>query len=138
MKRAWQVRRGTEPAKTGSRALAVVAHPRHQVLEGRAAVGRELVTCVPQVVNSDPLGLVWIALDRPRAGHAWIYDIEINSEHRGKGYGRALLQATEQESVRHGAKSLSLNVFGTNTVARGLYETSGYEIAAAIMRKDLH
>src|SRR5215475_13315681 len=32
-------------------AFAVVPHPRHQVLEARAAVRRELVTRVPQIVN---------------------------------------------------------------------------------------
>jgi hypothetical protein len=36
-------------------ALTVVPHPRHQILEGRSAVGRELVTSVPQVVDTEPL-----------------------------------------------------------------------------------
>ncbi len=30
------------------------AHPRDQVLKGRAAAGRELVTCVPQVIMAAP------------------------------------------------------------------------------------
>ncbi len=83
------------------------------------------------------MGVVWVALDRPRTGEAWIYDIEVNPEHRGKGYGRALLQAAEEEAAQHGSKAIGLNVFGTNTVARQLYESAGYQITALNMRKEL-
>jgi ribosomal protein S18 acetylase RimI-like enzyme len=87
--------------------------------------------------GGEPVGLVWVALDRPRPGEAWIYDIEVNQEHRGKGHGRALLHAAEQEAARHGSTAIGLNVFGANTVARGLYESSGYQITAVNMRKEL-
>ena len=33
--------------------FALVPHPRHQVLKSRAAVGRELVTRMPQVMNME-------------------------------------------------------------------------------------
>ncbi|MGH3260272.1 MAG: GNAT family N-acetyltransferase [Streptosporangiaceae bacterium] len=66
-----------------------------------------------------------------------MYDIEVNEEHRGQGYGRALLQAAEQEAARGGSQAIGLNVFGTNTVARRLYESAGYEITAMNMRKRL-
>ena len=81
--------------------------------------------------------MVWVALDRGRPGEAWIYDIEVNPEHRGKGYGRALLLVAEQEAARHGSTAIGLNVFGTNTVARSLYESAGYRITALNMRKEL-
>lgn len=84
-----------------------------------------------------PLGMVWIALNHPSAGSAWIYEIEILEEHRGKGYGRALLQSAEQESAKHGITQIGLNVFGTNVVARSLYDSSGYEVTATQMRKRL-
>jgi ribosomal protein S18 acetylase RimI-like enzyme len=87
--------------------------------------------------GGEPVGLVWVALDRPLPGQAWIYDIVVNPEQRGRGYGRALLRAAEQEATRHGSKAIGLNVFGTNTVARRLYETSGYQITAMNMRKEL-
>jgi len=83
------------------------------------------------------LGMVWIALDHPSAGFAWIYEIEILQEHRGQGHGRALLQAAEQESARHGITEIGLNVFGPNVVARSLYDSSGYEVTATQMRKRL-
>jgi ribosomal protein S18 acetylase RimI-like enzyme len=87
--------------------------------------------------EGEPVGLVWVALDRPCPGEAWIYDIEVNPEHQGKGYGRALLQAAEQQAARHGSKAIGLDVFGTNTVARRLYESSGYQITSMNMRKEL-
>jgi ribosomal protein S18 acetylase RimI-like enzyme len=93
-----------------------------------------LVACTS---GSEPVGVVWVALGRPRPGEAWIYDIEVNPEHRGKGHGRALLQAAEEEAAKHGSKSIGLNVFGTNTVARRLYESAGYQITALNMRKEL-
>ena len=95
-----------------------------------------MLLLVASTPGGEAVGVVWVALDR-LPGEAWIYDIEVNQEHRGKGYGRALLQAAEQEAAQHGSKSIGLNVFGTNTVARRLYESSGYQVTALNMRKDL-
>ena len=90
-----------------------------------------------ETADGGPLGLVWVGLDYPRSGDAWVYDIEIVPQHRGEGYGRALLQAAEQECARRGATAIGLNVFGANTAARSLYESSGYEVTAVTMRKEL-
>jgi ribosomal protein S18 acetylase RimI-like enzyme len=87
--------------------------------------------------DGEQVGLVWIALNRLRPGSTWIYDIEINAEHRGKGYGRALLQAAEAQATQYGAADIGLHVFGSNTVARNLYESSGYEVTSLVMRKPL-
>ena len=95
-----------------------------------------MLLLVASTPGGEPVGVLWVALDR-RPGEAWIYDIEINAEHRGKGYGRALLDAAEQEAAQRGSKAIGLNVFGTNTVARRLYESAGYEITAINMRKEL-
>ncbi len=83
------------------------------------------------------LGTVWVGLDHPRPGDAWVYDIEILPQHRGKGYGRALLGAAEEESARRGAGAIGLNVFGSNLAARSLYKTSGYAIMSMQLSKPL-
>jgi ribosomal protein S18 acetylase RimI-like enzyme len=77
-------------------------------------------------------------VDEPpgRAG-AWIYDIEIVRERRGEGYGRRLLRAVEQLAAERGATTIGLNVFGGNAVARGLYESCGFEVSSLQMRKAL-
>ena len=85
------------------------------------------------------VGHLWVALDRaPGFGRgAWLYNIWVAPERRGKGYGRALLGAAERETRRHGVGSLGLNVFGSNTKARSLYESAGYEVVSLRMRKTL-
>ncbi len=58
-------------------------------------------------------------------------------EHRGKGYGRALLGIAEQLAALSLRRGLSIIVSDGNTGARRLYERSGYvEIAARPMVKD--
>jgi ribosomal protein S18 acetylase RimI-like enzyme len=81
------------------------------------------------------VGLVWVGpAPGGRAGW-WIYDIEVVPAQRGRGYGRALLEAAEREAQRRGAESMGLNVFAGNDVALSLYESSGYQVAATQMQK---
>jgi ribosomal protein S18 acetylase RimI-like enzyme len=80
-------------------------------------------------------GLVWAGPASADRSGWWIYDIEVVPAQRGRGYGRALLEAAEREAQRRGAESIGLNVFGGNDAARGLYESSGYEVSATQMRK---
>jgi GNAT superfamily N-acetyltransferase len=86
-----------------------------------------------------PVGHLWLALQREpgTGGDAWIFDIEIVPERRGQGYGRALLAAAEELAAHHGAAGLGLNVFGSNQVARNLYESAGYQVSSLQMRKEL-
>ena len=87
--------------------------------------------------EGEGVGHLWIGLDRHGGAGAWIYDIEVSEGHRGQGYGRGILQGAEQETLRNGVATLGLNVFGRNTVARALYESSGYEITSQQMQKEL-
>ena len=89
--------------------------------------------------SGNAVGYVWIGLERFGGSNtgAWIYDIEVHEEYRGKGYGRALLRAAEIVTVENGVRSLGLNVFGPNKIARSLYESAGYEITKIQMSKDL-
>lgn len=85
------------------------------------------------------MGYIWIGLDRPGTSKpmAWIYDIEVAEDQRGKHYGRKLLRAGEAETLRQGIHTLGLNVFGTNHVARNLYKSEGYSITQMQMSKEL-
>jgi GNAT superfamily N-acetyltransferase len=107
--------RAADWAKDEAEELAV-AQTDELLPEGPGSAGMLLLTADDS--DGQQVGLVWVALNRPRPGEAWIYDIEINPEHRGKGYGRALLQAAEREAARHDATFIGLNVFGDNAVAR--------------------
>ena len=90
--------------------------------------------------SGEEIGYLWIGLRRSSnpADGAWIYDIELYEEFRGKGYGRSLLMEAERQTKAHGVKKLGLNVFGSNKVARNLYESAGYEITSQQMSKELN
>ena len=85
-----------------------------------------------------PVGLVWFQL-RERRGKksAYIFDIQIQPAHRGKGYGAALLARAERAAADMGAERISLNVMGWNHAARALYEKSGFNITGIGMTKRL-
>jgi ribosomal protein S18 acetylase RimI-like enzyme len=83
------------------------------------------------------VGYAWLALNRPEVSSAWIHDIAIDEEHRGKGYGRALLNGLEQVAREHGLDSIALNVFAGNDYARRLYERAGFKPTSIHMSKRL-
>ncbi len=89
--------------------------------------------------DGTPVGWLWLALQGPHAepGVGFIYDIELDQAHRGRGHGRAAMRLAEEEGRRHGLHALALNVFGQNAVARGLYASLGYRETSVQMRKEL-
>ncbi len=89
--------------------------------------------------DGQPVGWLWFALQQPQRekGVGFIFDISIDEALRGHGYGRAAMQAAEKEARRRGLKALALNVFGQNSVARGLYASLGYAETSVQMRKEL-
>ncbi|SLJ93011.1 GNAT family N-acetyltransferase [Novosphingobium mathurense] len=56
-----------------------------------------------------------------------IHDLVVSSAHRGKGIGRALMQAVEAEATARGACKVTLEVLGGNAPAKALYASLGYE-----------
>jgi ribosomal protein S18 acetylase RimI-like enzyme len=85
-----------------------------------------------------PVGTLWIGpqhADQPTA--FWVWGVEIEEAHRGKGYGRAAMVLAEIEARSRGATQLGLNVFGHNQIARHLYESMGYTVKSIHMKKDL-
>ena len=55
-----------------------------------------------------------------------LYSIAIDSEHAGRGTGRALLEASETETRRRKCDAMTLEVRADNARAIALYERSGY------------
>jgi ribosomal protein S18 acetylase RimI-like enzyme len=80
------------------------------------------------------VGSLWIGT-KPRV--PFIYGIEVDGTQRGKGYGRAIMLAGEEECRRLGYNQLDLNVFGNNAPAIALYESLGYSVSSQQMRKEL-
>lgn len=83
-------------------------------------------------------GRLWLAereIDGRRA--IWIFDIHVDEAYRGRGFGRAAMLLAEREALTRGIRRIELNVFGGNTVARGLYQSLGYVERSVRMAKDL-
>lgn len=92
---------------------------------GRATPG---VSIDVLVHDGDVVGHVWVSTREiaPGVVGAFVYDVEVDESHRGKGYGRALMLHAER--IAHGMETgvLGLHVFTGNTAAIGLYESLGY------------
>jgi ribosomal protein S18 acetylase RimI-like enzyme len=74
--------------------------------------------------DGESVGTLWLA---QRADGAYVYDVEVAPEHRGRGHGRSLMLLAEADSIAAGATRIGLNVFAGNTAALGLYQSLGYE-----------
>ncbi len=130
-----------EMVKTGGIAAedapAEIARRREQNLPGGLDTPHMLLFIGE--VDGERIGWLWIALPGApqHAGTAWIYNIEVDEAHRGKGYGKDLMLAAERELIARGVDRLGLNVFGANTTAIGLYTKLGYQVIAQQMSKPL-
>ncbi len=114
------------------------------------AAAEQLVTLFPDGVSTADhlmfrienggvaLGSLWMGpADSGEPGMWWIWDIAVDEEQRGRGYGKTAMLLAEDEARAHGASELGLSVFGYNTIARRLYERLGYEAVAIRMTKKL-
>jgi ribosomal protein S18 acetylase RimI-like enzyme len=101
--------------------------------DGLDSVGHDIFI---GTVDGQEVGFLWLFTNPELSPpETFIFDIEVKAEHRGKGYGRGLLEAGERWCVEHGVAALKLHVFGFNTAAIKLYESSGFEITNLHMAK---
>ncbi len=82
----------------------------------------------------EEVGTVWLDVD---GDETFILDIVVTPEHRGRGFGRALMVAIEDHARERGCRSVALSVFGDNAVARGLYDSLGYQVTETFLRVGL-
>lgn len=69
--------------------------------------------------------------------YAYVSDLVVLPEFRGRQLGFKLLQAAEDYAVRQGATRLVIGVLARNRVARRLYERFGFEESQVNMSKSL-
>ena len=64
------------------------------------------------------------------AGHdghrGWVYYVAVDPACRGRGHGRAIMDAAEQWLRQHGIEKLQLMMRPDNTQVRAFYEALGY------------
>ncbi|MEU8464922.1 GNAT family N-acetyltransferase [Streptomyces sp. NPDC029003] len=129
--RSW-IARGMSPA--AARAKSRTDHAR-QLPQGLDTPGVYL-----RVLEADgvPVGQVWLAARDPQeGGAAFVFDVEVAGEHRGRGHGRGLMLLAERTALAAGHRRLGLHVFADNTPARRLYESLGYVTTDVHCAKDL-
>jgi len=89
-------------------------------------------------VENRKVGAIWIAERDDASGPlAYVYDVRIDADQRGKGYGRAVMEAVEAEVRALGLTRIQLHVHGNNTTARTLYGSAGYTETNVVMVKQL-
>jgi GNAT superfamily N-acetyltransferase len=84
------------------------------------------------------VGSLWMG--RPLSGSTttwFVFFVTVDADRRGRGYGRATMEAAERWTREKGGSRIGLNVFGPNVVARNLYDDLGYQVMATQMFKDL-
>jgi ribosomal protein S18 acetylase RimI-like enzyme len=85
------------------------------------------------------VGYAWMAKRADQIGKpmAFVFDIWIREDARGRGLGRTTMTALEDEARRLGLDRIRLEVFGHNAAARGLYRSLGYDELSVLMGKSL-
>ena len=82
------------------------------------------------------VGYLWIGASAGGSDTEWwLWDIFIEEDSRGKGWGRQAMIAAEDVAREHGITSVGLSVFGFNETAKHLYETLGYKVTSIKMSK---
>lgn len=82
------------------------------------------------------IGFVWIKIEEEKKS-AFLYEIYIFEEYRGKGFGTETMKRLEGFLIQKEIYYFKLHVFGSNTGARKLYEELGFEVAGINMLKPL-
>ncbi|MFE9554907.1 GNAT family N-acetyltransferase [Streptomyces sp. NPDC006703] len=72
------------------------------------------------------VGSVWVARRTPPGEGAYVFDVRVAEEYRGRGHGRSLMLLAERVALADGMDTLGLHVFADNTPALRLYESLGY------------
>jgi len=99
--------------------LATPGHHLYGVMEGEVTVGH-----------------LWLAISAPDGFPiAFLYDITLREDARGRGLGRQVMALAEDAARSLGARDLELHVFAHNARARRLYELVGYRVTSLMMRK---
>ena len=93
--------------------------------------------------ENEHIGIMWFSTESNHGeNEAFLYDIEINKEYRGKGYGHESMKLLESKVKELNLDSIGLHVFLHNEIAYSLYNKIGYQEikrgkAGVIMKKTL-
>lgn len=85
--------------------------------------------------NTDEFGihpilgmLTLVTFEIPTGWRAWIEDVVVDGDARGKGAGQALVEAAVELAQRKGVKSIDLTSRPTREAANRLYRRCGFQL----------
>ncbi|MGW2617158.1 GNAT family N-acetyltransferase [Streptomyces sp. NPDC001500] len=84
--------------------------------------------------EGEPVGSLWVSFTGDKA---FVFNVETDEAHRGRGHGRSLMLLAETQAIANGKGVLGLNVFAGNTPAERLYESLGFVPVSYSMFKNL-
>ncbi|MFJ2772516.1 GNAT family N-acetyltransferase [Streptomyces sp. NPDC087300] len=125
--RSWTERGVSEAA---ARAKAAADHAR-DLPDGLATPGALLSVLTHRGAR---VGALWLGIMQ---GEAFVFNVEVDEEHRGQGHGRSLMLCAEAQTRARGRSRIDLNVFAGNTPALRLYESLGYTPTSYYLYKHL-
>ena len=105
---------------------------------GRATTDNHLFE-IQDPKTGTPVGFLWLGVQSKNGTPTgFVFNIEVEREHRRMGYARRALDALEPVARGLGLTAIGLHVFACNDAARALYQALGYEVNSLNMRKELH
>jgi RimJ/RimL family protein N-acetyltransferase len=126
---------------TAEEALAKSEGEFHQLIPQGVDTPGHYLYGLEEPTGQQIVGIVWFRADRrpeaPRPPVVFIYDLLVYEPFRGRGYGAQAMRLIESRARELGFDTVSLHVFGHNTVARSLYEKLGYVATNLMMSKKL-
>ncbi len=118
-------------------ALKVAQDSYKRLLPQGLSTENQFLFSVIESGSNKVIGTLWFAKKVEHSkSYAFIYDIILSPEMRGKGLGKMLITLTESEVRKLGLNSIGLHVFGHNEIAIQLYEKTGFRTTNRIMVKD--
>ena len=93
--------------------------------------------------ENENIGIMWFSSQSNHGDNElYLFDVEVNKEYRGKGYGRKSMDLLESKVKEFNMHTISLHVFLHNKIAYSLYNKIGYKEvkrgkAGVIMKKTL-
>ena len=108
--------------------LTDIAPPTRDELEQIiASPGCRLFLASAPDINGKIVGMASLASYRSPTGiHAWIEDVVVDTDYRGKGIGGAISLVAVEAAVTMGAKSISLTSNPSREAANRLYQRLGF------------
>lgn len=111
---------------------------------------RDFASLLPEGLNSKD-SFLYVMKDRETSvGYLWfcirgaednrkafLYDIIVEEEHRGKKFGKKAMLLLEDEVKKLGLSEIGLHVFGYNETAIQLYRSLGYGVTDLVMSKTI-